>query len=265
MRSLLRLTAGFVFVALGNLAEAEDEAVSNGFTRPVWSVVGSLESTYTNNAFLTESDKQSDVYWTPDISIRGDGKLTSDIYYRIYARGDFDAFTNESDADNSVARIGVRLATNVFDWTASIAYENRYAFGSIFDDRLFTGHDVIGSMLTSVDWSWISFSPGALLTYRFADVDESQRFRMELWLGIEVPLDEKWSVVSEPFFEQFWFTDGLNSGRQDSVYSVSLGLQYAITENANLTTEVVYESGTSNRPGLDYDFIEVGPRLDFVF
>jgi hypothetical protein len=265
MWSARLVIAGLACVAAGRQTVAGDDAALNGFTPPIWSVVGSLGGTYTNNVYLTPSATQSDVYWTPDITIRADGRLTSDIYYRIYARGDFDAFTDESDADNSVARAGARLATNISDWTASIAYENRYSFGGIFQDRLFMGHDVIGSIWRTLDWSWISLSPGALLNYRFADVDESQRFRMELWLGIEVPLDEKWSVVSEPFFEQFWFTDGLNSGRRDSVYSVSLGLQYAITENANLTIEVVYESGTSNRPGLNYDFLEIGPRLDFVY
>jgi hypothetical protein len=234
-------------------------------SRPVWSVVGSLEGTYTNNAFLVPSDTQSDFYWTPDITIRADGKLTSDIYYRIYARGEFDAFTDESDANNSVARVGARLSGYVFDWVASVAYENRYSFGGVFEDRFFTGHDVIGSIGQTYDLGWASLSPGGLITYRFADVDESQRFRMELWLGIEVPIDEKWAVVSEPFFEQFWFTDGLNSGREDQVYSVSLGLQYKLTENASLTTEVIYENGTSNRPGLDYDFIEIGPRLDFAY
>lgn len=232
---------------------------------PTWSVVGSFDGNYTNNAFLTPTDRDGDFYWNPDISIRADGQLTSDIYYRIYARGEFDAFSNETGANNSVARVGARLSGDILDWTASLAYENRYSFGGIFEDRLVTGHDIIGSVGRFFEWNGVSLSPGGLLTYRFADVDEAQRFRMELWLGIEVAIDDSWAVVSEPFFEQFWFTDGLNSGRQDQVYSVSLGLQYKISENAHLTTEVVYERGESNRPGLDYDLIEIGPRLDFAY
>lgn len=240
-----------------------DESISP--SSPIWSVVGSLEGSYTDNAFLTPSDRRSDVYWNPDITVRADGRLTAEIYYRFYARMEFDAFSEETGANSSVARIGARFSRDIGGWIGSLAYENRYSYGGIFEERFFTGHDVIGSVGRSFDLGWANISPGGLLTYRFADVAESQRFRTELWLGIEVPIDEKWAVVSEPFFESFWFTDGLNSGRQDQVYSVSLGLQYALTENALLTTEVIYENGSSNRPGLEYDFIEIGPRLDFVY
>ncbi len=114
-----------------------------------------------------------DVYWTPDFTVRADGKLTSDYYYRLYARAEFDAFTEESDADNAVARVGARLASNVFDWTATVGYENRYSYAGVFEERLFTGHDLITTLWRTIDFNGVSLSPGALLTYRFADVDES--------------------------------------------------------------------------------------------
>lgn len=264
MRSLCVLTIGLA-CSIATSALADDPGQGGTISRPVWSVVGSLQGTYTDNAFLASSGRRSDFYGTPDITIRADGKLTSGIYYRFYARGEFDAFNDETDANNAVARVGARLSGELFDWTASIAYENRYSFDGIFQERLFTSHDVIGSVTRSFDCGLATLSPGGLLTYRFADVAESQRFRMEIWLGIEVPINQKWSIVSEPFFEQFWFTDGLNAGRQDQVYSVSLGLQYKLTDNALLTTEVVYENRTSNRSGRDYDLIEIGPRLDFAY
>ncbi len=249
-------------------AGAPGQAAANDWitpSAPVWSLIGSLEGSYTDNVFLTPSERQSDIYWNPDITIRADGSLTADLYYRLYARVEFDAFSEETGANSSVARIGARLSQDFAGWTGSLAYENRYSYGGIFEDRFFTGHDLIGSIGTNMDLGWANISPGGLLTYRFADVEESQRFRMELWLGIEVPINEKWAVISDPFFESFWFTDGLNSGRQDQVYSVSLGLQYALSDNASLTTAVIYENGSSNRAGFDYEFIEIGPRLDFAY
>jgi hypothetical protein len=263
MPQLRALICGLPFLIAAPICAFADDRVSPSI--PIWSVVGSLESSYTDNAFLTPSDRQSDVYANPDITIRADGNLTSEVYYRLYARMEFDAFSEETGANSSVARVGARLSRDIGGWTGALAYENRYSYGGIFEERFFTGHDVIGSIGRSFDLGWVNLSPGGLLTYRFADVAESQRFRMEIWLGIEVPLDEKWAIVSEPFYESFWFTDGANSGREDQVYSVSLGLQYALTDNASLTTEVIYENGSSNRAGLDYEFIEVGPRLDFAF
>jgi len=234
-------------------------------SRPVWSVVGSLEGTHIDNAFFTPSDRKSDAYFAPDVTIRLDGWLTHDVAYRLYARMEFDAFAEETDANNAVGRLGARLSRDIFDWTASLVYENRYAYDGIFEDRLFTAHDVMGVVARDFDCGFAILSPGGVFTYRFADLDEAQRYRLELWLGIEVPINARWSVVSEPFFESFWFTDGLNSGREDQIYSVSLGLKYNLSDNATLTTEAVYEGRTSDQAGRDYDMVEIGPRLDFAF
>lgn len=234
-------------------------------SRPTWSVVGSLEGTQIDNAFFTPGDKQSDVYVAPDVTLRLSGYLTSEISYRIYARLEVDAFSDLTDANNSVARVGVRLARPLGEWTASLAYENRYAFDGIYEDRLFTGHDVITAIARDYECGIAIFSPGGLITYRHSDLAEANRYRLELWFGIEVPIDSKWSLVSEPFFESFWFTDGLNTGRRDQIYSASLGLKYNLSDNATLTTEAVYEGRSSNQSGRDYDVVEIGPRLDFAF
>ena len=85
-----------------------------------------------------------------------------------------------------------------------------------------------------------------------------------LW-QYEAKLDPKWSIVSTPFIEAFWFTDGLNAGRQDQIYSVSLGLKYNIASNISLTTNVIYEARTSNVPLRHYTDVQIGPRLDFAF
>lgn len=263
-----RTIALAIIVIGGEAAPGGDEACAQeaaAFSRPIWSVVGSLEGTHTNNAFFTPSDKQSDAYLGPDVTVRLDGTLTSEIFYRLYARMELDAFSSETDANNSVARVGARLSRDIFDWTASLVYENRSSFDGIFDERLFTAHDVMGVMARDFDCGFAILSPGGIFTYRFADVEEAQRYRLELWLGAEVPLDTRWSIVSEPFFESFWFTDGLNAGREDQIYSVSLGLKYNLSDNATLTTEAVYEGRSSDQAGRDYDMIEVGPRLDFAF
>ena len=106
----------------------------------------------------------------------------------------------------------------------------------------------MGSVGRDFQFGNVSLSPLALLTYRFSDLPEARRWRFDAVLGIEVKLDPKWSVVSTPFIEAFWFTDGLNSGRQDQIYSVSLGLKYNLASNVSLTTNVIYEARNSNVP-----------------
>jgi hypothetical protein len=101
--------------------------------------------------------------------------------------------------------------------------------------------------------------------YRFADVAEARRYRLDLLLPIEAKLISRWSIVSTPLLEAYWFTGGLNDGRQDIVYSTSLGLRYSIASNMSLTTSAIYEWRTSNVPLRQYHDFEIGPRLDLAF
>jgi long-subunit fatty acid transport protein len=86
-----------------------------------------------------------------------------------------------------------------------------------------------------------------------------------LALGIEAALNERWSIVSEPFFEAYWFTGGLNSGRADQIYSVSLGLKYNITPNVSLVAMIAYEQRFSNVDDRQYRSLDIGPKLNFAF
>jgi hypothetical protein len=232
---------------------------------PSWSVVGSVSPTYTDNALFSRDDRKSDVYYEPDISVRLDGNLTSDLSYRIYARSQYEAFATEKVGNAAIARLGGRLTENLDGWRFSFIYENRYDFDGVYRDLAFTSHDVMGSVARDFQVSNVTLSPLLLLTYRFSDLAEARRWRFDALLGIEVKLDPKWSVVSTPLIEAFWFTDGLNAGRQDQIYSASLGLKYNIQNNVSLTTDVIYEARTSNVPLRRYRDLRIGPRLDFAF
>jgi len=67
-------------------ALAADEAAPETAHRPQWSVLISFSPTYTNNALYRRDDRRRDVYAEPDVTLRLDGKLTSDISYRLYGR-----------------------------------------------------------------------------------------------------------------------------------------------------------------------------------
>lgn len=232
---------------------------------PTWSVVGSLLPTFTDNALFSRDDRRKDFFFEPDVSLRLDGQLAPDLSYRIYARGQFDAFATERDANAGIARLGARLTQNLYGWRLTANYENRYDFDGVFRNLAFISHDVSGSVGRDFNVGNVTLSPLFLLTYRFSDLAEARRWRFDALLGIEVKLDSKWSIVSTPFIEAFWFTDGLNQGRQDQIYSASLGLKYNIANNVSLTTNVIYEARTSNVALRHYRDLQIGPRLDFAF
>jgi hypothetical protein len=230
-----------------------------------WSVVGSVSPTFTDNALFTRENRKSDVYYEPDISVRLDGYLTNDLSYRLYARSQYEAFATEKIGNFAIARLGGRLTENWNGWRFSAIYENRYDFDGVYRDLAFISHDVMGSVARDFQVNNVRFSPLLLLTYRFSDLAEARRWRFDAVLGIEVRLDPKWSIVSSPLFEAYWFTDGLNSGRQDQLYSADIGLKYNFASNLSLTTTVLYEARTSNVPLRHYRDIRIGPRLDFAF
>ncbi len=232
---------------------------------PTWSVVGSLSPTYTDNALFTPSDRRGDFYFEPDVSLRLDGRLAPDLSYRLYARTLFDAFATVTDADEGSVRVGGRLTKSLSDWRVTVGIENRNEFEGVYRNRLFTAEDVSTSAGRDVVVGNVIFTPTVLLTYRFADVAEVRRYRLDLLVPFEVELTPVWSVVSTPMVELFWFTDGLNNGRRDQIYSATLGLRYKVSKNVSLTANALYEQRTSNMPLRHYTDFEIGPKLDFAF
>jgi len=235
------------------------------YSAPSWSVVGSVTPNFTDNALFSRDNRKSDFYYEPDVSVRLDGNLTNDLSYRLYARAQYEAFATEKDGNAAVARVGARLTESWDGWRFSAIYENRYDFDGVYRDLAFTSHDVMGSVARDFRVNNATFSPLLLLTYRFSNLAEARRWRFDAVLGIEVKLDRKWSIVSTPLFEAFWFTDGLNRGRQDQIYSTDVGLRYSFASNVSMTTSVLYEVRTSNVSERQYRDLRIGPRLDFAF
>jgi hypothetical protein len=232
---------------------------------PTWSVVGTVSPTWTDNAFFSRNDRRSDFFIEPDVTVRLDGKLTQDVSYRLYVRSEFDAFAREKDANAAFALLGARLTRNVLGWNASIIYENRYDYAGVYQDLLFTSHDIKGAL--SRDYfvsNWI-FTPFAQGRYRTSDLAETWRYRVDLAFGIEAVINERWSIVSTPFLEAYWFESGLNAGRQDQIYSASIGLKYNVSSNMAVTFSVAYEERKSNVDLRHYRSLDLGPRINFAF
>ena len=146
-----------------------------------------------------------------DVSLRLDGNLTPDLSYRIFARAQYEAFATEHLGNAAIARLGARLTQNLYGWRFTGQYENRYDFDGVYRDLAFTSNDVSGSVGRDFQFGNVTLSPLALLTYRFSDLPEARRWRFDAILGIEAKLDQRWSIVSIPFIEAFWFTDVLNA------------------------------------------------------
>ena len=260
MRKLNALASAFGLLGMQQTLAAEEAA-----QRPQWSVLVSFSPTYTNNALYSRDDRRREVYAEPDVMLRLDGKLTSDISYRLYGRSSFSAFGEADVGNETFALLGARLSKTIWDWRTSVSFEHRFEYGGIYQDLLFIAEDLQISTTRDFSYGPFTVAPIAQLSYRFADVPEARRYRLDLLLPFEAKITSRWSLISTPFVEAFWFTDGLNEGRQDIIYSTSLGLRYSIASNISLTAAASYEWRTSNVPLRHYRDLEIGPRLDMAF
>jgi hypothetical protein len=261
----LNALAGAVGLLGMQQALAGEESAPPALQRPTWSVFVSFAPTYSTNALVSESDRRRDVYVQPDVMLRLDGKLSSDLSYRLYGRTSFDAFNEENFANETFALVGARLTKTLWDWRTSVSYEHRFEYSGVYSELLFIADDLQISTTRNFSYGPFTVSPTAQFGYRFADVAEARRYRLDLLLPIEAKLISRWSIVSTPLLEAYWYTGGLNDGRQDIVYSASLGLRYSIASNMSLTTSANYEWRTSNVPLRHYRDLEIGPRLDLAF
>ena len=129
-------------------------------------------------------------------------------------------FATEHLGNAAIARLGARLTQILYGWRITGQYENRYDFDGIYRSGLHLKR-YNGFSRPRLSARQRNALPLALLTYRFSDLAEARRWRFDALLGIEVKLDPKWSIVSTRFIEAFWFTDGLNAGRQDDLFGIS--------------------------------------------
>ena len=80
-----------------------------------------------------------------------------------------------------------------------------------------------------------------------------------------------WSVVATPKLSFYEFTDAANKGRQDLIASISAGIKYAVTTDADknkemsITTSVGYENRSSNMPDQKYRNFTILTSLDMAF
>jgi hypothetical protein len=232
---------------------------------PKLSVVGTVSGTWTDNALFSRYDRKSDWFFEPDLTLRLDGRLSEDVTYRLYGRTEIERFTHIRDADAAFALWGGRLTRDIGGWAASVVYENRFQYAGVFKEYLFTANDVKLSLARNFDIGNWTFSPFAQGRYRFSNLEEAEYYRLDLALGIEARLNERWSIVSEPFYEAYWFTGGLNAGRVDQIYSVSVGLKYNFAPNISLVTMVAFEERISNVDERHYRSLDIGPKLNFAF
>src|SRR5262245_20332593 len=242
MRRLVKLATAIAMTAMGATM-----TWAQSFTPPVIEIDGSLPIQYTNNAFRAPVGTVQDFFTSPFLKLSANGDLHPNLSYSIYGSGGIDKFFQHTDADDALATAGANLSAKAGSLTFGTIYEHNYAYDGIYRSLLFIADDVTGYVRYNIVAPFgLIAKPSLAASYRFADEPSAQRYLYTLKLDLSQKITDNLSLVSTPKIRFYSFTDGINNGRHDQLFSMSGGLRYAFSPEVSLTTSASYEHRNSN-------------------
>jgi hypothetical protein len=233
---------------------------------PTFTFIGSLPGQFTDNAFLTPTNRIGDLTVGPFFKAAVAEHFTSAVTLSAYASSSFDKFRNEDTADDAKATLGTRLQIQAGDLAFGAYYEHVYVFDGIYKKTLFIADEINGfAQYKYVAPFAMIIRPSVNIAYRFADDRSVQRYLFTGKFDLEQPLTTTLSLVATGRLRYFAFTDGTNLGRRDLIPSISGGFRQALTDEISFTPTIAYERRYSNREARRYNNLTIGASLDVTF
>lgn len=225
---------------------------------------GSLPLGYSDNRFNNPAGR-ADYQTSPYLRLSLDGKLVPDLSYSLYASGGFDKYPSRVDADSTFATLGASLTKRFGELRVGASVERNHAFDGIFGPFLYAAHDFTAytSYLYTDAAKIIRVRPGMSFSRRFSPDASEESYVLSVKVDMERKLAERWWATVTPRLRYQNFLGGTNTGREDTIYSISTGLRYSINDYVGLSGSVGYQRRTSNVDAKNFDSFGVGLSLDF--
>ena len=225
--------------------------------------------TFTSNAFLTETDPDSDVFLAPKY---GAGVRAKDIKLGSGMLSyDFRAFLNDawyaefSERDGDAAGGAGRIAYAHAAWTIAAAYNPAWNYTSGFDEFTLSLHDL--SLALAYKWSSGNFTlqPAVTVARRLSTNELAERVAFGGALKVIYKLSDRVSFTLAPNVTNQWYDTFPGQDREDLVYGLSAVVGLKIREGVNLNVGVTrivrdfigewarllrYQCGTAGRFGV---------------
>jgi hypothetical protein len=256
------LALGFVCVLL--VAAAASALAAERAPTLALSFDGSLPLNLSDNTYRNPSGR-SDYLTSPYLRLSAHGRLVPGLSYSFYASGGFEKYPARQDSDNTFATLGTSLTKRWGHLGVGASYERNHAYDGVFGPFLYVSNDV--GLFTYYSYTdaakVVRLRPGMSMSRRFADDPSADSFVYLFKLDVERKLSERWWFTVTPRIRRQHFLGGANSGRVDTIYSLSSGLRYAINDRVGLSGGIGYDRRDSTVPTSRYDSFSFGVSLDF--
>ena len=256
------LALGLVGVVL--LATAASAQTGERMPTLAFGVDGSLPLSTSDTTYRNPRGR-SDYQTSPYLRLSASGKLVPDLSYSFYASGGFEKYPFRQDADNTYASLGTSLTRRWGPLSAGVSYERNYAFDGIFGQYLYASNDV--GIYSSYHWTdpakIVRLKPGFSMSRRFADDPSEDSFVYSFKLDAERKVAERWWLTLTPRVRRQHFLGSENDGRVDTIYSISTGARYTISDHFQISAGIGYDHRESTAETKRYDNFSFGVSLDF--
>lgn len=258
LRTFLLLPA---LVLLARPATAEEPLLLSTVT-----LDGSLPWQYASNPGRSSGVKTPDHEFSPYFKLSASGTLWRELSYQFYGSVGVDRYFQFMDGNGGVAAFGGHIAKRWEHVNLAFTYER----GLYYDDYFRGPASVDNDFGTHIRISYASLKDGFAAKPAFSAVMRTddggvlRRTLLSARLGFEKTVTDKWTALLTPQLRHYEYQDA-QKGRRDTIFSISSGLKYDITNDISWTTSVGYEVRDSTVPTKSYVNYIIGTSLDFSF
>jgi hypothetical protein len=254
------LLFGFPLMAFAGPGFAED------LRPPTVTLDGSLPFQYASNPDRSSTTKRPDDAFSPYFKLSASGKFGRDLTYQFYGSAGVDKYVRFSDENGSVAAFGGHIGTRWDHAHLAFTYER----GLYYDDYFRGPASIANDFGTTFRISYSNLKdgftakPALVAAFRADDAGVVQRTLLSAKIGFEKSIAEHWTALLTPHLRHYEYVDR-QKGRRDTIFSISAGAKYDLTNDISWTTSVGYEVRDSTVPAKSYVNYVIGTSLDFSF
>lgn len=253
--------------------ERPDEAILTGredlvllMKRKLFEAYFNPSFQYTNNAFLSNSNRQSDKAATLTAGLRFSTLVANKVNLFADLSMTSAKYQTFDQLDYNVIQGSLGAAYSNGPWVTSISYSPSYVYDDTMKDHLVTLHRVSAYFSRSfVASEKIMLSPYFIAQLTPSDPNEYGFYQGDLGVQAMVSLPYYLRLTAGPrvyvkkYFDYFESVTG--QSREDKGMAFSASLSWNPNENIGLSFNTSFTSNTSNLNANDYDALNASPSL----
>ncbi len=236
----------------------------------LWTAYANPTIQYTDNAFLTSSNLQSDFIASFTSGLDFNLKMPNKIALNAGISASRFEYKNNNALGYNSLQGNIGASYSYKNWVASFGYGPTLVYEKDFDNRSITLHRLsVVAARNKVYWSKLIFTSYGAAHYIRANPDEFSYTQFDSGLRLLYPITHKWSVALNPHLYQKsyndFFEDQTGVQRNDIGVRIGSNLTYAPQKNMYFSASLSYTRNKSTLDSSNYALKNVAPSIRFSY